>query len=112
MPKTTQKTKTTKKLGQIRINKTPEMVEVLDYLKSKFRLLNEVEIIKMLLSDSYAGRSQTNNKSGFLQSLESKKREGMLPQGRSWLIEKGVNPDTVSDEEILDLLYADDKNQE
>ena len=41
-------------MSQIRLNKTPELEEVLDFLKSKYRLLSEAEIIKVALAEKYA----------------------------------------------------------
>ena len=40
-------------MSQIRLNKTPELEEVLAYLRSKYRVLSEAEIIKLLLSEKY-----------------------------------------------------------
>jgi hypothetical protein len=40
-------------MSLIRINKTPELEEVLAYLRTRYRLLSEVEVIKMVLSDRY-----------------------------------------------------------
>jgi hypothetical protein len=41
-------------MSQIRINKTPELQEVLALLKRKYRLLSEAEIIKVALAEKYA----------------------------------------------------------
>lgn len=41
-------------MSQIRLNKTPELVEVLAFLKSKYRLLSEAEVIKVALAEKYA----------------------------------------------------------
>jgi len=41
-------------MTQIRLNKTPELEEVLTYLRSKYRLLSEAEIIKVALAEKYA----------------------------------------------------------
>ncbi|OGG14822.1 hypothetical protein A2773_07010 [Candidatus Gottesmanbacteria bacterium RIFCSPHIGHO2_01_FULL_39_10] len=41
-------------MSQIRLNKTPELEEVLAYLRSKYRLLSEAEIIKVALAEKYA----------------------------------------------------------
>lgn len=40
-------------MSQIRLQKTPELEEVLTYLRSKYRLLSEAEIIKLALSEKY-----------------------------------------------------------
>lgn len=41
-------------MSQIRLNKTPELEEVLAFLKSKYRLLSEAEVIKVALAEKYA----------------------------------------------------------
>lgn len=40
-------------MSQIRLNKTPELEEVLAYLRSKYRVLSEAEIIKVALAEKY-----------------------------------------------------------
>ena len=40
-------------MSQIRLNKTPEMEEVLAYLRGKYRILSEAEIIKVALAEKY-----------------------------------------------------------
>ena len=40
-------------MTQIRLNKTPELEEVLAYLRSKYRVLSEAEIIKVALAEKY-----------------------------------------------------------
>ena len=41
-------------MSQIRLNKTPELEEVLAYLRNKYRLLSEAEIIKVALAEKYS----------------------------------------------------------
>ncbi len=40
-------------MAQIRLNKTPELAEVLAFLRSKYRVLSEAEIIKVALAEKY-----------------------------------------------------------
>ena len=40
-------------MSQIRLNKTPELEEVLAFLRSKYRILSESEIIKVALAEKY-----------------------------------------------------------
>ncbi len=40
-------------MSQIRLNKTPELEEVLEYLRNKYRILSEAEIIKVALAEKY-----------------------------------------------------------
>ncbi len=41
-------------MSQIRLNKTPELEEVLAFLQNKYRLLSEAEIIKVALAEKYS----------------------------------------------------------
>lgn len=41
-------------MPQIRLNKTPELEEVLTFLRSKYHLLSEAEIIKVALAEKYS----------------------------------------------------------
>jgi hypothetical protein len=41
-------------MTQIRLNKTPELEEVLAFLRNKYRLLSEAEIIKVSLAEKYS----------------------------------------------------------
>ena len=41
-------------MSQIRLNKTPELEEVLAFLRSKYVLLSEAEIIKVALAEKYS----------------------------------------------------------
>lgn len=41
-------------MSQIRLNKTPELEEVLNLLRRKYRLLSEAEIIKVALAEKYS----------------------------------------------------------
>jgi len=40
-------------MSQIRLNKTAEIEEVLAFLRSKYRVLSEAEIIKVALAEKY-----------------------------------------------------------
>ena len=40
-------------MSQIRLNRTPELQEVLAFLRSKYRVLSEAEIIKVALAEKY-----------------------------------------------------------
>lgn len=40
-------------MSQIRLNKTPEIEEVLAFLRSRYRVLSEAEIIKVALAEQY-----------------------------------------------------------
>ncbi len=41
-------------MSQIRLNKTPELEEVMAFLRNKYRLLSEAEIIKVALAEKFS----------------------------------------------------------
>jgi len=41
-------------MSQIRLNKTPELKEVLTFFRNKYQLLSEAEIIKVALAEKYS----------------------------------------------------------
>lgn len=47
-------------MPQIRLNKTPELEEVLTFLRSKYHLLSEAEIIKVALAEKYSKEVTTS----------------------------------------------------
>lgn len=40
-------------MSQIRLNKTPELEEVLGFLRKRYRVLSEAEIIKVAIAEQY-----------------------------------------------------------
>lgn len=40
-------------MSQVRLQKTPELEEVLAFLRNKYRVLSEAEIIKVALAEKY-----------------------------------------------------------
>lgn len=46
-------------MSQIRLNKTLELEEVLTFLRNKYRLLSEAEIIKVALAEKYSKEVNT-----------------------------------------------------
>ena len=48
-------------MSQIRITKTPELESILSYLRSKWILMDDVEIVKMSLSNFYQNQTNSND---------------------------------------------------
>lgn len=78
-------------MSQIRLNKTPELEEVLAYLRSKYRLLSEAEIIKVALAEKYAKEAKV--------PLVDEETEKLIAQGLKD-IENGRYTEVKTDEEI------------
>ncbi len=78
-------------MPQIRLNKTPELEEVLAFLKSKYRLLSEAEIIKVALAEKYSNEVNT--------PLVDEQTEKLIAKGLSDLKE-GKYTDIKTEEEL------------
>ncbi len=92
-------------MSQIRIQKTPELVEVLDSLKRKYRLLTEAEIIKMVLSEKSHELEQPQNQD-IKQAWKKLKSEGKK-LGDKLLAEKGLKREDVTEQQFHDLFLND-----
>lgn len=63
-------------MSQIRLNKTPEIAKVLNFLQGKYRILSEAEIIKVALSEKYTKEiSGEEEPSEYLKSVMKKAKE-------------------------------------
>ena len=71
---------------QIRINKTKEIQKTLDFFKSRFNLLGESEIIKMLLSQAYFQYNQMN-----FDASDLEKKQLLYQASKSFNIHKNDN---------------------
>ena len=78
-------------MSQIRLNKTPELEEVLAYLRSKYRLLSEAEIIKVALAEKYAKEAKI--------PLVDEETEKLIAQGLEDY-KKGRYTELSTDEDI------------
>ena len=90
-------------MSQIRLNKTPELEEVLAYLRRKYRLLSEAEIIKLALSEKYqkerenAVESEQKLREAFKHAMEEGRKVG-----DKLMKEKGLDPKKVTEQEFYD----------
>ena len=78
-------------MPQIRLNKTPELEEVLAYLRSKYRVLSEAEIIKVALAEKYAKEAKI--------PMVDEETEKLIAQGLED-IAKGRYKEVKTDEEV------------
>jgi len=84
-------------MSQIRLNKTPEMEEVLGFLRSKYRLLSEAEVIKIALAEKYAKEVR-------IQFVDEE-TEKLIAKGLQDMKE-GKYTDVKTEEELDDYLRA------
>lgn len=96
---------------QIRLNKTPEIEKVLDYLQSKYRILSEAEIIKVALSEKYnkeragAMEEEQNLREAYAHLMKEGKKLGI-----KLMRKKGLDPDKVTEQEFYDLFFDTHKH--
>ena len=89
-------------MSQIRLNKTPELKEVLAFLQSRYRVLSEAEIIKVALAEKYEqvlSRSAQNKKEIGDIPLVDEETEKLIAQGLQDY-KKGRYTELRTDEEI------------
>ena len=79
-------------MSKIRLNKTPELEAVLSFLRSKYRVLSEAEIIKVALAEKY-------NKEMEDLPLVDEETEKMIAKGLEEY-KKGNYTELRTDEEI------------
>ena len=84
-------------MSQIRLNKTPELEEVLTFLKSKYRLLSEAEVIKVALAEKYAKEAHI--------LLVDEETEKLIAKGLQDMRE-GKYTDVKTEEELDNYLRA------
>ncbi len=92
-------------MNQIRLQKTPEIEKVLEYLKDKYRLLSEAEIIKVALSEKYYNESkETPVKDQDIRNAYANLMRSGKKLGDRFLAKKGLKRENVSEEEFYNLL--------
>ncbi len=84
-------------MSQIRLNKTPELAEVLAFLLSKYRLLSEAEIIKVALAEKYSKEVNVQ--------LVDEETEKLIAKGLQD-IKEGNYTDVKTEEELDNYLKA------
>lgn len=87
---------------QIRLTRTPDIDKVLSFLRSKYQLLSEAEIIKVALSEKYNQTVQENEEPNEYLIKAMKQAEKDRKQGKAspifqtgeeavkWLEEQGI----------------------
>lgn len=91
-------------MQQIRLTKTPEIEKVLSFLKSKYRLLSESEIIKVALSEKYNNEIEEDQDTK--AAWEALKIEGKK-LGDKLLKAKGLKREEISEEEFYNAILKD-----
>lgn len=88
-------------MQQVRLTKTPEIDKVLSYLRVKYRLLSEAEIIKIALSEKYNKEVAENQDTK--AAWEALKIEGKR-LGDKLLKAKGLTREDLSEEDFYNAI--------
>jgi hypothetical protein len=98
-------------MQQIRLTKTPELEEVLSYLRDKYRLLSEAEIIKLALSEKYSKevKEPIEEDRRIKKAWEELKIEGKK-LGDKLLAKKGLKREDVTEQQFYDLFLDDHRH--
>lgn len=96
---------------QIRLARTPDLNKVLSYLRSKYQLLSEAEIIKLALSEKYnKERTRVMEKEQNLKEVYKHAMRESKKIGIKMMREKGLDPDRVTEQQFHDLFLDDHKH--
>ena len=93
-------------MQQIRLTKTAELEKVLFFLRRRYRLLSEAEIIKLALSEKYHRDIKPVKEEDVKQLFKKITAEGRK-LGDKFLKSKGLKREDVTEEEFYHLLKND-----
>ncbi len=97
-------------MQQIRLTKTTELEKVLSYLKNKYRLLSEAEIIKLALSEKYDKEIEPiENEQKLRKAYRHLMKEGKKI-GIRLMKQKGLDPKKVTEQQFYDLFLGTHKH--
>ena len=95
-------------MNQIRLQKTPEIEKVLSYLRSKYSVLSEAEILKLALSEKYYREiSSVETEQQFRKLYQDLKIEGKK-LGDKLLAKSGLKRKNVSEVEFYNKVIDPD----
>ena len=99
--------------SQIRLARTPDVNKVLTFLRGKYQLLSEADIIKLALSEKYVkekeAASDTEKDQQLRKAYPHLMREGKKI-GNRLMREKGLDPKKVTEQEFYDIFLDDHKH--
>ena len=96
---------------QIRLSRTPDINKVLSFLRSKYQLLSEADIIKLALSEKYKKeKEETLEKEQQVKEAYVHLMKAGKKIGNRLMRERGLNPKKVTEQEFYDLFLDDRKH--
>lgn len=98
-------------MSQIRISKTQDLEQVLAFLRRKYKLLSEAEIIKIALAEKYVKELEktSENEQGVRKAYEHAMVEGRK-LGDKLLAEKGLKREDITEQQFYDLFLNKHKH--
>ncbi len=93
-------------MPQIRLNKTPELEEVLAFLQRKYRLLSEAEIVKIALAEKY-NREISDKDLSLHNAWRNIKHEGKQ-LGEQLIKAKGLSKENLTEEDFYQKVLKND----
>ncbi len=97
--------------SQIRLSRTPDINKVLAFLRDKYQLLSEAEIIKVALSEKYKKDKEdvVDEEKRIKEAWEQLKKEGKKI-GNRLIRTRGLDPKKVTEQQFYELFLDDHKH--
>lgn len=97
--------------AQIRLTRTPDINKVLSFLRSKYQLLSEAEIIKVALSEKFnKEQEEVLEKEQQLKEAYTHLMKEGKKIGYKLMKKKGLDPKKVTEQEFYDLILDTHKH--
>ena len=97
-------------MQQIRLTKTSELEKVLSYLRDRYRLLSEAEIIKLALSEKYYREVEPKKKEQDIKRVWKELKIEGKKLGDKLLAKRGLKREDVTEQQFYDLFLDDHKH--
>lgn len=99
--------------SQIRLTRTSDVNRVLAFLRTKYQLLSEADIIKVALSEKYVKEKEEASDAEKDQQVR-KVYAHLMKEGKKignrLMREKGLDPKKVTEQEFYDIFLDDHKH--
>ncbi len=96
--------------SQIRLTRTPDVNKVLTFLRGKYQLLSEAEIIKVALSEKYKKEKEDVEEERELRETYKHLLKEGKKLGNKLMREKSLDPKKVTEQEFHDLILDTHKH--
>ncbi len=96
--------------AQIRLTRTPDINKVLSFLRSKYQLLSEADIIKLALSEKFNKEQEEIEKEQQLQEAYTHLMKEGKKLGFKLMREKGLDPKRVTEQDFYNSILDTHKH--